>query len=50
MRKIICGLLIAVALVLSYAHSAQDEIAKNYRFCYSIYSIAGKAGHLPLLR
>ena len=30
MRKIICGLLIAVALVLPYAHSAQDEIAKNY--------------------
>ena len=30
MRKIICGLLIAIALVLSYAHSAQDEIAKNY--------------------
>ena len=30
MRKIICSLLIAVVLVLSYAHSAQDEIAKNY--------------------
>ena len=30
MRKIICSLLIAAVLVLSYAHSAQDEIAKNY--------------------
>ncbi len=30
MRKIICGLLIAVVFVLPYAHSAQDEIAKNY--------------------
>ena len=30
MKKVICGLLIAIALALSYAHSAQDEIAKNY--------------------